>query len=188
MIAEHAVSKQLWQRKQQGCGPKRFQTPGKDFLVTQHGWHFDAMDETLPHRSWPTGPRSSESSRQEAHRYRPYVMPEAPTARSGNTPGVWRTAGRDLLDDQNDTLSQTSLRPRVGARVGVDADPDAETIWQDPWRQWSEWDERDERDEWSPDASSSGRERGATIARPLANRALIRRDGQYEPGDVHTTL
>lgn len=156
--------------------------------MTQHGWHYDAMDESLPHRSRPTGPGGSGSSRQEARRYRPYVMPEPGTrlVRGGNIPGVWRTAGSDLLNDQDETIGQARSRPRVGVAVGAgaDVDMDAETIWQDPWRQWSEW---DERDEWSPDTSSSGRVREATTARPLVNRALIRRDDQHEPGDTPTT-
>lgn len=156
--------------------------------MTQHGWHFDAMDETVQHRSWPTGPRGSGTNRQEARRYRPYVMPEpgARAARSGNTPGVWRTAGSDLLGDQGETISQARPRPRVGMAIGAgaDVDMDAETIWQDPWRQGSEW---DERDEWNLDTSSAGREREATTARPLVSRALIGRDDQHELGDAHTT-
>ncbi|HKW21542.1 MAG TPA: hypothetical protein VJO13_09220 [Ktedonobacterales bacterium] len=159
--------------------------------MTQHGWHFDAMDETLPHRSWPIGPEGSQTSRQEGRNYRPYVMPEpgARAARSGNTPGVWRTAGSDLLGDQDETISRARPRPRVRMAIGAgaDVDMDAETIWQDPWRQWSEWDGRDGRDEWNPDTTLSGREREATTARPLVNRALIRRDDQHEPGDAHTT-
>ncbi|HEX5547517.1 MAG TPA: hypothetical protein VFX24_08910 [Ktedonobacterales bacterium] len=158
--------------------------------MTQHGWQFDEMDDSPPHRSWPTGPRGSGSSRQEARHYRPYVKPEpgVRSVRGGNTPGVWRTAGSDLLNDQDETISQVRSRPRIGMAVGAGADADvntdAETIWRNPWRQWSEW---DEQDEWIPDTSSSGREREATTARPLVNRALIRRDDQHEPGDAHTT-
>ena len=156
--------------------------------MTQHGWHFDAMDETAPHCSWPTGPRGSGTSRQEARNYRPYVIPEPGThdVRGGNIPGVWRTAGSDLLNDQGETIGQAWSRPRVGMAVGAgaDVDTDAETIWRDPWRQWSEW---EVRDEWIPDTSSSGRAREATTARPLVNRALIRRDDQHESGDAHTT-
>jgi len=161
--------------------------------VTQHGWHFDSMDETLPHRSWPIGPEGSQTSRQGGRNYRPYVMPEpgARAARSGNTPGVWRTAGSDLLGDQDETISRARPRPRVRMAIGAgaDVDMDAETVWQDPWRQWSESDGRDGRDgrdDWNPDTSLSGREREATTARPLVNRALIRRDDQHEPGDAHT--
>lgn len=156
--------------------------------MTQHGWHFDAMDESLPHRSRPIGPRGSGSSRQEARHYRPYVMPEPGThsVRGGNAPGVWRTAGSDLLGDQDETIGQAWSRPRVGIAIGAGAgagvDMDAETIWQDPRRQWSEW------DEWSPDGPASGREREATTARPLVNRALIRRGDRDEPSDAHPTL
>ncbi len=153
--------------------------------MTQHGWHFDPMDESFPHRSGPTEPRGKRSSRQEARHYRPYVMPESHGVRSGNTPGVWRTAGRDLLDDQDETVTETWYLPRVGSPIGARADTDAETIWQDPWRTWSEW------DEWSPETSSSSRERAATTARPLVtrvNRAFVPRDSQDEPGDVHNTL
>lgn len=148
--------------------------------MTQHGWHFDPMDETLPHRSWPTGQGGSGSSRQEARHYRPYVMPEAHSVHSDHTLGVWRTAGSDLLDDQDETVSQTWLRPRVGSPVGAGADVDAETILQDPWRQWSAWNEQ------RYGASSSGREREATTARPLINRALIHRDSQEASGDAPT--
>jgi len=153
--------------------------------VTQHGWHFDAMDETLPHRSWPTDPGGSGSSHREARRFRPYVTPEAGAygVRSGHTPGVWRIAGSDLLEDQDETIIQTWPRGRtaVGARV----DMDAETIWQDPGRQWDEW---DEWGEWSPARSSFDRERAATIARPLVNRAIIHRDDQHEAADAHNAL
>jgi len=157
--------------------------------VAQHGWQFDAMDETLPHRSRPTGPWDSGTRRQEARHYRPYVTPEPGThsARGGNAPGVWRTAGSDLLNDPDETFSQARSRPRVGMAIGAgaDVDMDTETIWQDPWRQWGEW---DERDEWSPDRTLSSRQREATTARPLVNRALIRRDGWDDSGDAHTTL
>jgi hypothetical protein len=106
--------------------------------------------------------------------------PQAHSVRGGNSPGVWRTAGSDLLDDQDETIIQTW--PRGGAAVGVRADVDAETIWQDPWHRGDEW------DEWGPGTSTFGRERGATTARPLVNRAVIRRDGQHEAADAHTTL
>lgn len=162
--------------------------------MTQHGWHFDAMDESLPHRGRPTGPRGSGASRQEARNYRPYVAPQPRThdVRGGNVPGLWRTAGSDPLGDQDETIASrwATSRPRVGMAIGAGAgvDTDAETIWREPWRQWSEWDEQEERDEWSPDASSSSREREATTARPLANRALIRREDWDDSDDAPTTL
>lgn len=153
--------------------------------MTQHGWHFDAMDESLPHRSWPTDPGDSGSNRQGPRHLRPFVMPEpqAHGVRSANAPGVWRTAGSDLLEDRDETIIQT--QHRGGMLVGAGVSVDAVTIRQDPWRQQGEW---DEWDEWSPGTSSCSRERAATIARPLVNRAVIRRDGQHEATDAHTTM